>query len=43
MKKNKEDLLAELINVIFDDNEGNIEHVEMDYGKFIMKLRKLAD
>lgn len=42
-KKDKEILLDELLNCLFDDHEGSIEHVDMSYRAFKKKLIQLAD
>lgn len=39
---NKQELLAELINAIFDDGDDGIEHVDMSYDEFITKMKQLA-
>ncbi len=38
----KKEILAELLNAIFDDHEGNIEHVDMSYKEFVKKLKQLS-
>lgn len=41
-QENKQKLLAELKNAIFHGDEDNVEHVDMGYEEFMMKLEELA-
>lgn len=39
---NKAELLAEIQNAVFPDDEGGIEHVDFSYKELMKKLAQLA-